>query len=621
EENTAQEKQKSGLEDVALTSVSAVTFSCAFLGPDLEMIRCSFDNCSSQSAKYGYLNSSHLDDKDKQEYKRIPIAGAVAFNLFNVPDTCSVNGISVDEEVLTMFCLIKSSNFSNNTGPEAGAMLLAGSSYEITMVKCLFDRNSAIGLGDQASGDINNKVITIDLPLSSRYFQGNDLYLLPNPCNYSDEGNETIDKNNFTDGYKTSIFSSTSSSQTPKIGHSWQINGDFNYDTWLIQAKASTDDQQILNNRTFVYVNWEKGNDQTGTGDKDDGSQVKTLTRALELVDWTVESKIYLGPYHIKDKQLFIRGFNTILLGLSDSELALERTKHQISQSSKNRNKRQNIIRNEQCSNDDTTQSCYEIGRSRMSPRSMQDVKNCNLGLISSKDYQMEVEDYFIQVRTGGLVIQNIDLIQVPRVSQNSHLIMCEKRSKMIIKNCAFSQLIQADNTIQYPDEIKDYQKNLTNDILEEFTTWPIYRSCYIMMDDSLLILQDVKFQRGTFTDTSAVQLDTISDTYYCKLTNVFFFGITVKPSRRVNESVISHCQECQEFNKTAGTSEVGYCDKQPPSSDLPKPFPNRCPNPCSSKCYNPSRDESRDQIEDQDQCSTNDPRLSHPNDTYDYQI
>ncbi|KAA6370611.1 MAG: hypothetical protein EZS28_033861, partial [Streblomastix strix] len=345
-------------------------------------------------------------------------------------------------------------------------MLFAGSSYEITMVKCSFDRNSATGLGDQSSGDINDNVITIDLPLTSRYFQGNDLYPLPNHCNYSDEGNETIDRNNFTEGYQTSIFSSTSSSQTLKIGHSWQINGTFNYDAWLIQEKASTDEQQALNNRIFVYVDWEKGNDQTGTGDKDDGSQLKTLTRALELVDWTVEFKNYLGPYLIKDKQLFIRGFNTILLGLSDSELALERTKHQISQPFKNRNKRKNIIRNEQCSNDDTTQSCYEI------------------------DYQLEVDDYFIQVRTGGLVIQNIDLIQVPRVSQNSHLIMCEKRSKMIIKNCAFSQLIQADNTKQYPDEIKDYQKNLTNDILEEFTTWPIYRSCYIMMDDSLLILQ-----------------------------------------------------------------------------------------------------------------------------------
>ncbi|KAA6400072.1 MAG: hypothetical protein EZS28_004404 [Streblomastix strix] len=63
-------KEKSGLEDVALISVSTVTFICAFLGPDLEMTRCSFDNCSSQSAKYGYLNSSHLDDNDKQEYKR-----------------------------------------------------------------------------------------------------------------------------------------------------------------------------------------------------------------------------------------------------------------------------------------------------------------------------------------------------------------------------------------------------------------------------------------------------------------------------------------------------------------------------------------------------------------------
>ncbi|KAA6370612.1 MAG: hypothetical protein EZS28_033862, partial [Streblomastix strix] len=79
-------KEKSRLEDVALTSVSTVTFSCTFLGSDLEINRCSFDNCSSQSAEYGYLNSSHLDDDDKKEYKRIPIAGAVAFNHSNVPD-------------------------------------------------------------------------------------------------------------------------------------------------------------------------------------------------------------------------------------------------------------------------------------------------------------------------------------------------------------------------------------------------------------------------------------------------------------------------------------------------------------------------------------------------------
>ncbi|KAA6354629.1 MAG: hypothetical protein EZS28_049844, partial [Streblomastix strix] len=152
-------------------------------------------------------------------------------------------------------------------------------------VKIQFDRNIATGLGDQASGNINNKVITIDMSIG--YFQGNDLYLLPNPCAYSDSGNETVDKNSFNDGYQTSIFSSTSSSQTPKIGHSWPIDGNFNYDTWLIQAKSITDEQQALNNRTYVYVDWEKGNDQTGTGDKDDGSQIKTITRALDLVDWT----------------------------------------------------------------------------------------------------------------------------------------------------------------------------------------------------------------------------------------------------------------------------------------------------------------------------------------------
>ncbi|KAA6374811.1 MAG: hypothetical protein EZS28_029662, partial [Streblomastix strix] len=333
EENPTQDKLKTGLEAVQLESVAAIAFASAYLDSDIEITSSTFERCTSVAAKYQFLTAHNITSYEMNNFYRLPVAGAVAFNIFVKPETgCIVKDTIgtgseeiVDEYQLTLFCNIKQCSFTLNSGHEAGAVILIGSSYEISMFKCKFERNSAISLGDYDLNNQSNNIISITL---EQYVIGNDLFLLPNPCNFTDDGLEVemADYNGiYFDGYITSIYSSTSTSNLTRVGHSWASQ--VAYDYLLENPIEISEDDLLMINKAEVYVNWQYGNDEEGTGDNEDGKQIKTVVRALEMVDWMVESKIYLSPHRQRFRELFIRGFDTQIIGVSDEEIAQEKLK------------------------------------------------------------------------------------------------------------------------------------------------------------------------------------------------------------------------------------------------------------------------------------------------------
>ncbi|KAA6367057.1 MAG: hypothetical protein EZS28_037416 [Streblomastix strix] len=148
--------------------------------------------------------------------------------------------------------------------------------------------------------------------------------------------------------------------------------------------------------------------------------------------------------------------------------------------------------------------------------------------------YGSQVDSPFIQVRTGGLLMQDVDLIQVSCISKNSHVILCEKKSSVILKSCGFYQSLPVEDiSTDYKDIIEEFDVS-DSDMLEQFTTYPLYRSCYIMVDESLLTLVDVKFNKGVFTASHECPILGASDE------DVTYKKLVAYPSKYVYSSSFS---------------------------------------------------------------------------------